>query len=76
MKKYKPDPARVRRAKEIAKEPEYYKICLCCESVVNVDTDLCEFCHSYRFTSKGVGQQAMKIATSEPRGWTGPARMN
>ena len=41
--------AREKRAAQIAQEPELYKVCEGCESIVVRDASTCPNCHGYRF---------------------------
>ena len=41
--------ARAQRAAQIAREPEHYKVCEGCESIVVLDAATCPNCHGYRF---------------------------
>ena len=41
--------ARAKRAAQIAQEPELYKVCEGCESIVVRDAATCPNCHGYRF---------------------------
>lgn len=43
--------ARGKRAAQIAQEPELYKVCEGCESIVVRDAATCPNCHGYRFDS-------------------------
>ncbi len=40
---------RQRRASLIIKEPSKYKLCECCESIVDTTLALCSVCNGYRF---------------------------
>ncbi len=40
---------RARRAQKIVENPDKYKICEGCESIVAVKVNICPNCHSYRF---------------------------
>ncbi|MEM9478274.1 MAG: hypothetical protein AAGA58_01290 [Verrucomicrobiota bacterium] len=40
---------RARRADRIVKNPQKYKICVGCESIVASKVAICPNCHSYRF---------------------------
>ena len=41
--------ARGERAAQIARQPELYKVCEGCESIVMLDASTCPNCHGYRF---------------------------
>jgi uncharacterized paraquat-inducible protein A len=41
--------ARAQRAAQIAGQPEHYKVCEGCESIVVEDAVTCPNCHGYRF---------------------------
>ena len=41
--------ARAERAAQIAREPQLYKVCEGCESIVVRDAATCPNCHGYRF---------------------------
>jgi rRNA maturation endonuclease Nob1 len=41
--------ARAERAAQIVKEPEFYKVCEGCESIVTREATTCPNCHGYRF---------------------------
>jgi len=41
--------ARAQRAAQIAQQPELYKVCEGCESIVVLDAATCPNCHGYRF---------------------------
>jgi hypothetical protein len=46
------DPAlmeRVRRARRIVRNPNQYKVCFGCDSIVAAKVSICPNCHSYRF---------------------------
>ncbi len=47
--------ARAQRAAQIAREPERYKVCEGCESIVVRDAATCPNCHGYRF-DEGAGR--------------------
>ena len=42
---------RARQAQKIASQPELYKICEGCESIVTEHVATCPSCHGYRFNS-------------------------
>ena len=60
---------RARRADRIVRNPEKYKICGGCESIIAEKVTICPNCHAYRFiTDKDkVIVQAQALATREPR---------
>ena len=41
--------ARAERAAKIVSQPQYYKVCEGCESIVVSDAVTCPNCHGYRF---------------------------
>ncbi len=41
--------ARAERAAQIARQPELYKVCEGCESIVMLQAVTCPNCHGYRF---------------------------
>jgi rRNA maturation endonuclease Nob1 len=41
--------ARAERAAQIARQPELYKVCEGCESIVVTEASTCPNCHGYRF---------------------------
>jgi len=46
------DPAlleRAKRARRIVRNPNQYKVCLGCDSIVATKVSICPNCHSYRF---------------------------
>jgi hypothetical protein len=43
--------ARAERAAQIVKQPELYKVCEGCESIVVSEAITCPNCHGYRFDS-------------------------
>ena len=43
------DQSRLNKAKEIANNPDNYKVCEGCDSIVGAGANLCPNCHSYRF---------------------------
>lgn len=50
------DPAlmeRARRARRIVRNPEQYKVCMGCDSIVASKVSICPNCHSYRFEVDG-----------------------
>ena len=44
--------ARAERAAQIVKQPELYKVCEGCESIVVQEAATCQNCHGYRFDSE------------------------
>ena len=64
--------ARARRAAQITQEPDLYKVCEGCESIVVRDAATCPNCHGYRFDTDAdrVRQQAeilgKRLPTSVP----------
>lgn len=43
--------SRIEKAKEIANNPNDYKVCEGCDSIVGATTTICPNCHGYRFDS-------------------------
>ncbi len=43
--------ARAERAAQISAQPEFYKVCESCESIITQDAATCPNCHGYRFDS-------------------------
>jgi hypothetical protein len=43
--------ARAERAAQIVRQPELYKVCEGCESIVVIEASTCPNCHGYRFDS-------------------------
>lgn len=41
--------SRIEKAKEIANNPDNYKVCEGCDSIVGSGTIICPNCHGYRF---------------------------
>ena len=64
--------ARGKRAAQIAQEPDLYKVCEGCESIVVRDAATCPNCHGYRFdgSAERVREQAeilgKRLPTSVP----------
>ena len=60
---------RARRADKIVRNPEKYKICGGCESIIAAKVTLCPNCHAYRFITDEsmVVLQAQELGTREPR---------
>ena len=46
--------ARAERAAQIAQQPELYKVCEGCESIVVREAATCPNCHGYRFDTNNV----------------------
>ena len=44
--------ARAGRAAQIVKQPELYKVCEGCESIVVAEASTCPNCHGYRFDAE------------------------
>ncbi len=40
---------RAKRARRIERNPEQYKVCLGCDSIVAAKVAICPNCHSYRY---------------------------
>lgn len=64
------DPAlmeRAKRARRIVRNPDQYKVCLGCESIVAAKVSICPNCHSYRYESgsQQVVQQAHLLSRRE-----------
>jgi Zn finger protein HypA/HybF involved in hydrogenase expression len=66
--------ARGERAAQIVRQPELYKVCEGCESIVVIDAATCPNCHGYRFdvSTERVRSQAeilgKRLPTSVPPG--------
>jgi hypothetical protein len=66
--------ARGERAAQIVRQPELYKVCEGCESIVVIDAATCPNCHGYRFdeSTARVKSQAeilgKRLPTSVPPG--------
>ena len=60
---------RARRADKIVRNPENYKICGGCESIVAEKVTICPNCHAYRFITEEdrVILQAQELGNREPR---------
>jgi uncharacterized paraquat-inducible protein A len=41
--------SRARQAEKIVKNPEKYKVCVCCDSIVTAKVVICPNCHGYRY---------------------------
>ncbi len=52
---------RARQACKIARNPDKYKVCLCCESIVTGKVVICPNCHGYRFN----GTRSAVVAQAE-----------
>jgi hypothetical protein len=64
------DPAlldRARRAERIVRNPEQYKVCMGCDSIVAKKVSICPNCHSYRYDAdeKVVVDQARLLSQRE-----------
>lgn len=59
--------SRMAKAQEIANNPDNYKVCEGCDSIVGNATTLCPNCHGYRFDEEPsrVVDQAVHLGTSE-----------
>ncbi|MCB1085779.1 MAG: hypothetical protein KDM63_01940 [Verrucomicrobiae bacterium] len=40
---------RAKRARRIIRNPDQYKVCMGCDSIVAAKVSICPNCHSYRF---------------------------
>ncbi len=60
---------RARRADKIVRNPEKYKICGGCDSIIAEKVTICPNCHAYRFISDEdmVIVQAQSLGTKEPK---------
>ena len=60
---------RARRADKIVRNPEKYKICVGCDSIVAAKVSICPNCHAYRFMTdeNKIIVQAQELANREPR---------
>jgi len=58
---------RIEKAKEIANNPDDYKVCEGCDSIVGSGTTICPNCHGYRFDngSSRVVDQAVWLGCRE-----------
>lgn len=58
---------RAQQAEKIAKNPQKYKVCTCCDSIVTSKVVLCPNCHGYRFddTASVVVAQARYLGARE-----------
>ena len=58
---------RALQAEKIAKNPEKYMVCLCCESIVISKVVICPNCHGYRFDldHHSIVSQARFLGTRE-----------
>ena len=61
------DQSRLNKAKEIANNPDNYKVCEGCDSIVGAGANLCPNCHGYRFDgdSSRVVDQAVWLCCRE-----------
>ncbi len=59
--------ARAKAAEKIATEPERYKVCEGCGSILHITAQICPICHSYRFdeSPEAVIQQARLLGCRE-----------
>lgn len=59
-----PSNDRARQAAKILENPQDYKVCEGCGSIVTTRTTACPNCHAYQFDSRGerVTQQARALA--------------
>ena len=59
--------SRQEKAKEIASNPEKYKVCEGCDSIVGISTTICPNCHGYRFDAEEsrVIDQAVLLGSRE-----------
>ena len=60
---------RSRRADKIVRNPEKYKICGGCDSIIAEKVTICPNCHAYRFITDEdrVIVQAQSLGTREPK---------
>lgn len=58
---------RARQAEKIAKNPQKYKVCVCCDSIVTAKVVICPNCHGYRFDGDplNVASQARILGSRE-----------
>ena len=58
---------RAKRAERIVRNPEQYKVCMGCESIVAKKVIICPNCHSYRYETdeKMVVDQARALSQRE-----------
>lgn len=63
------DDSRMEQAKKIAANPEQYKVCEGCGSIVVTRAVACPSCHAYLFdaTAQRVVTQAKELALKNPR---------
>lgn len=66
------DQSRIDKAKEIANNPDNYKVCEGCDSIVGAGANICPNCHSYRFDgdSSRVVDQAVWLGYREQKSVT------
>jgi uncharacterized paraquat-inducible protein A len=66
------DEKRVLAALEIIKNPQSYKICEGCDSIVKTTNNICPNCHSYRYNyeTQEVIDQAIRLSKSEQKSVT------
>lgn len=64
--------SRIDKAKEIANNPDNYKVCEGCDSIVGSGASICPNCHSYRFDndSSRVVDQAVWLGCREQKSVT------
>ncbi len=62
------DDSRLKQAEKIASQPEQYKVCEGCGSIVVARAVTCPSCHAYRFdtTPQRVVMQARDLALRNP----------
>lgn len=60
--------ARAAAAREIAKRPESYQVCLGCESILAASLSVCPQCHAYRFETdpETIRKRAHTLARRRP----------
>ena len=60
---------RAAKAAKIAEEPQLYKVCEGCDSIVTKRVATCPSCHGYRFNedAQAVVEQARILGTREKR---------
>ncbi|HRQ88806.1 MAG TPA: hypothetical protein PLA50_08415 [Bacteroidia bacterium] len=58
---------RAKRARRIFKNPDHYKVCFGCDSIVASKVNICPNCHAYRFECDEdlVVSQARILSTRE-----------
>lgn len=67
-----PHPDRAETAAKIAANPQGYKICEGCDSIVGANAALCPNCHSYRFETspRRVVEQAALLGSRDQKSVT------